>query len=100
MDEADGDDDVEKRSALSNSSQTLSRTSSYETARAEPSPSFWESHRWDVPARRTASLQRPHRHRSKVHICHKWTWLLVIENRLEGWMAAVRLDQSRLGFER
>ena len=48
--EGDADDDVivEQRSALSSSSQTLSRTSSsYETARAELSPSFSVSHRWD-----------------------------------------------------
>ena len=48
LEEAGGDDFTEKQSTLNHSSQTLSSTSSYETARAEPSPSFWESHRWDV----------------------------------------------------
>ena len=59
LDEADGDDVTEKQSTMNHSSQTLSSTSSYETARAEPSPSFWESYRWDVdqlPPARASSM--------------------------------------------
>jgi hypothetical protein len=43
LDSMDDDEVVEKRSVVSKTSPTLTRKSSYETARAEPSPLFWDA---------------------------------------------------------